>query len=224
MSWGVVVVAAGRGTRFGGPKQLVALGGRPMLSWSLLRFAAMPEIEHVVVVTEESWLGEVERLAREVAGARLDAVVPGGATRQESVRRGLDALDAACTRVLVHDGARPLVRAEDVRLGMAQVAPGRGAVLGAPVIDTIKLVDPSTMLVVQTLERECLWGAQTPQFAMRDDLARAHASARERDAIATDDVALLEAIGIAVVVVPASGDNFKVTHPGDLARAEALLR
>lgn len=224
MSWGVVVVAAGRGTRFGGPKQLVALAGRPMLGWSLETFAGMPEIEHVAVVTEAAWLEDVERIARAALGARLDAVVCGGATRQESVRHGLEALAPECAKVLVHDGARPLVRASDVRAGMREVRPGRGAVLGAPVVDTIKVVDPKTMLVERTLERTRLWGAQTPQFATREDLTRAHEHALLEEIATTDDVALLEAIGIEVVVIPASADNFKVTHPSDVARAEALLR
>lgn len=224
MSWGAIVVAAGRGTRFGGPKQLANLAGRPMLAWSLQTFAGMEELLCVVVVTEAQWLAEVERLAREVLGEKLGAVVPGGTTRQGSVARGLAALDRRCDRVFVHDGARPLVRAADVRAGMERTHDGQGAVLAAPVVDTIKVVDPSTMLVERTLDRRLLWGAQTPQFATRADLERAHARAHALGVEATDDVALLEGAGVQVVVIPASGENFKVTHPGDLARAEALLQ
>lgn len=224
MSWGGIVVAAGRGTRFGGPKQLVMLAGRPMLAWSLHTFAMMDEVASVVVVTEEQWLDEVEVLARDVMGAKLGSVVKGGASRQESVARGLHGLDGRCTHVFVHDGARPLVRASDVRTGMACTHEGQGAVLAAPVVDTIKIVDPATMLVERTLDRRVLWGAQTPQFATRADLERAHAGALARGVEATDDVALLEGVGVAVVVIPASGENFKITHPGDVARAEALLQ
>jgi 2-C-methyl-D-erythritol 4-phosphate cytidylyltransferase len=224
MRWGAIVVAAGRGTRFGRPKQLVELAGRPMLAWSLQTFAAMPEIEEIVVVTEGAWIDAVRDLAASVAAPRLAAVVPGGETRQRSVRCGLDALSSACDAVLVHDGARPLVRADDVRAGMRAVRAGRAAVLAAPVIDTIKCVDPQTMLVRSTLDRSVLWAAQTPQFAMREALVRAHDAAERSAREATDDVALLEAIDVEVEIVPASAENFKVTLPDDVLRAEAHLR
>jgi 2-C-methyl-D-erythritol 4-phosphate cytidylyltransferase len=224
LSWGAIVVAAGRGTRFGRPKQLIELAGRPMLAWSLGVFAAMPEVERIVVVTEEEWRDRVEALAREVAGTKLHATVRGGATRQQSVAAGLRAMDERCDAVFVHDGARPLVRATDVRAGMARTHAGQGAVLAAPVVDTIKVVDPDTMLVERTLDRARLWGAQTPQFATRADLERAHAHAAANGLDLTDDVALLEAVGVSVAIVAASGDNFKVTHPNDVVRAEGLLR
>lgn len=222
MRWGAIVVAAGRGTRFGGPKQLIEISGRPMLAWSLERFAALDEIVALTVVTEREWLDAVRELAARFAPGRAVRVVSGGATRQASVRCGLDALDA-CEAVLVHDGARPLVQAQDVRAGMRAVRPGRAAVLATPVVDTIKVVDPATMLVRRTLDRAELWAAQTPQFALRDELLRAHEAAARGALEATDDVALLEAIGVEVVVVPATGENFKVTHPSDVARAQAHL-
>jgi 2-C-methyl-D-erythritol 4-phosphate cytidylyltransferase len=223
MNWGTVIVAAGRGTRFGRPKQLVEIGGRPMLAWSLETFAAMPEIASLVVVTEHDWIDDVRELTARQVPERNVRVVVGGATRQASVRCGLDALPLESQAVLIHDGARPLIRADDVRAGMAQVRPGRAAVLAAPVVDTIKVVDPQTRLVRRTLERSELWAAQTPQFAMRDELLRAHDAAAANGLEATDDVALLEAIGIEVVVVPASGENFKVTHPSDISRVQGFL-
>jgi 2-C-methyl-D-erythritol 4-phosphate cytidylyltransferase len=222
MNWGAVVVAAGRGTRFGRPKQLIEIAGRPMLAWSVATFHAMPEIERVIVVTESEWLDDVH-VVMSAIDDRAIAVVPGGATRQASVRCGLQALGEACDAVLVHDGARPLVKAQDVRAGMDAVRPGRAALLAAPVVDTIKLVDSRTRLVERTLDRAKLWAAQTPQFAMREELQRAHDAAAVSSLEATDDVALLEAIGIEVVVIPVSAENFKVTHPSDAARAELLL-
>jgi 2-C-methyl-D-erythritol 4-phosphate cytidylyltransferase len=126
--------------------------------------------------------------------------------------------------VLVHDGARPLVRANDVRAGMREVHSGRGALLATPVVDTVKVVDPLTSRVKTTLDRGTLWAAQTPQFALLVDLLRAHDAAM-RDAIdATDDAALLERIGVEMTVVPSTAQNFKVTHLEDVARAEACLR
>jgi 2-C-methyl-D-erythritol 4-phosphate cytidylyltransferase len=224
MNWGAIIVAAGRGTRFGGPKQFVDIGGLPMVGWSVRTFGSMPEIGELVVVTEEEWLDPMRVLVAQLAPSHASRVVAGGATRQASVRNGLRAISDGCGGVLVHDGARPLVRSEDVRAGMREVRGGRGCVLASPVVDTIKIVDPATMTVRRTLDRGELWGAQTPQFAMRRELERAHIEAERAGIEATDDVALLEAMGVEVAVVASSNENFKVTHPHDVARAESLLR
>jgi 2-C-methyl-D-erythritol 4-phosphate cytidylyltransferase len=222
MIWGAVIVAAGRGTRFGKPKQLVPLAGLPMAGWSIRAFDAMDEIAEIVVVTEPEWIGAMGELAATIARGNV-RVVAGGASRQESVYNGVVALSPACEGVLVHDGARPLVRADEVRAAMREVGPGRAAVLAVPVVDTIKIVDPGTRVVRQTLERSELWSAQTPQLSLRSRLLDAHERARRSGLEATDDVALIEAVGDDVVVVPASPENFKITYPSDVLRAEAIL-
>jgi len=196
-----------------------------MVGWSLRTFAAMPEIAEVAIVTEDEWREPMRSLVSQIAPAGwAPQIVPGGATRQESVRNGLQAIASRVNAVFVHDGARPLVRADDVRRGMREVREGRGAVLAAQVVDTIKVVDPASMNVVRTLDRQSLWAAQTPQFAMVRDLMRAHTEAQRAGLDLTDDVALLERLGIDVAIVPSSTENFKVTHPGDIARAEPLLK
>ncbi|MGA7572272.1 MAG: 2-C-methyl-D-erythritol 4-phosphate cytidylyltransferase, partial [Candidatus Aquilonibacter sp.] len=103
-----MIVAAGRGTRFGRPKQLIEIAGRPMLAWSLQTFATMPEIGAIVVATERDWLGAVKDVTSAFCAQCEISVVGGGATRQASVRCGLDALASQYDAVLVHDGARPL--------------------------------------------------------------------------------------------------------------------
>ena len=224
MIWGAIVVAAGRGTRFGRPKQLLELAGKPLVCWSVETFARMPEIVDLVVVTEPEFMDLMELAVRPYAVSVNIAIAPGGATRQASVRLGLAALPEHCAGVLVHDGARPLVRGEDVRAGMRVVRPGRASLLAAPVIDTIKVVDDAGT-VTRTLDRATLWAAQTPQFAATRDLRIVHADAlRHAWPPATDDAGLLEQGGIEVRIVPSSADNFKVTLPGDLARAEAIVR
>ncbi|MEA2784865.1 MAG: 2-C-methyl-D-erythritol 4-phosphate cytidylyltransferase [Candidatus Eremiobacteraeota bacterium] len=224
MIWGAVIVAAGHGTRFGGPKQLVDLGGKPMIAWSIEAFAALPEIAELVIVTEPEFVERMESLAHARVKDATVIVVRGGPDRQASVRHGLEALSDDVGAVLVHDGARPLVRTSDVRNGMRPVRPGTASLLATPVIDTIKVVD-ATGKVTRTLARGELWSAQTPQFATARDLRRAHAeAARHGQPPATDDAALLERAGLDVVVVEGVADNFKVTVPGDLARAELLLR
>lgn len=222
IAWGAVVVAAGRGTRFGRPKQLIDIAGKPMLWWSLSAFANMDEIAAIVVVTEGEWLPEVASVARDAAGEKVHAVVRGGASRQASTYEGLMALPAV-DNAFVHDGARPLVTAQDVRRGMEPVCPGHAALLAAPVVDTIKVAD-SKGVVKQTLDRSVLWAAQTPQLATRADLLAAHEAGLRDGVDATDDAMLLERIGVTVHIVPGSPENFKVTLAEDHARAEAAMR
>jgi 2-C-methyl-D-erythritol 4-phosphate cytidylyltransferase len=223
LRWGAVIVAAGRGARLGRPKQLLDLAGLPMVGWSIQTFASLDEIADLVVATEPDLVETMRALIGRLAPRYSPRVVCGGATRQASVRAGLAAVPASCDAVLVHDGARPLVSARDVRAGMREVGEGRAALLAAPLVDTVKVVTPDSMLVTRTLDRSTLWAAQTPQFAMAADLRRAHERASADGIDATDDATLLERIGVAVVAVPTSAENFKVTLPQDLARAAAIL-
>lgn len=186
-------------------------------------FASMPEVAELVIATEPESIEPMRALAARLAPHRTLRVVRGGATRQQSVYEGLRAVTPACENVFVHDGARPLVSVADVRAGMREVRDRRSALLATPVIDTIKSVDPQTRRVTGTLDRRSLWSAQTPQFARAADLRAAHEQAHRDRIEATDDAALLERIGIEVVVVPASGENFKVTLPADVARASNVI-
>lgn len=224
MIWGGIIVAAGRGMRFGRPKQLIEIAGLPLMGWSLRTFAAMPEVADLVVVTENEWISNVANVVEQLTPGRDVRVVAGGETRQASVAAGMRALKAEVNAVFVHDGARPLVHAHDVREGMSATRAGRGATLVAPVVDTIKVVDPASGLVLRTLDRGELMAAQTPQFAMRRDLERAHAEASRAEFVGTDDTALLERLGIEVRAVVSSVANVKVTHPEDLQRVEFMLR
>lgn len=223
MKWAAAIVAAGRGTRLGTPKQFLELAGTPMVGWSIGKFASMPEVIEIVVATEPDALEPMRTLCERVAANRTWRVVQGGATRQESVYRALSVVSQGCDAVFVHDGARPLVALDDVRAGMRQVGVGRAALLATPVVDTVKMVDAQSLHVIETLDRSRLWAAQTPQFARTAELLAAHEAARRDGIEATDDAALLERAGIAVVVVPSTSENFKVTLPADVARAGALL-
>lgn len=223
-SWAAIVVAAGRGLRFGGPKQFVELAGLPMAGWSIRTFASIAEIRRLIVVTEPEWIARMHELIDALPEGVSSSVVAGGALRQDSVRNGLSQVPDECGGVLVHDGARPLVLAEDVRAGMRAVGPGRAAVLAEPVVDTIKVVEPASRIVRETLDRRLLWAAQTPQFATTADLRRAHEAARREGIEATDETALLERSGVRVEIIEASGENFKVTRPHDARRAAMLLQ
>ena len=224
MLWGALVLAAGHGSRFGRPKQLVELAGAPLVAWSVRTLAQMPEIVDLVVVTEPEQIETMYGILSTVANGKPFTVVPGGPTRQASVRAGIDALPDRCGAILVHDGARPLVRANDVRNALRVVREGTASLLAIPVVDTIKVVDTSTQRVKRTLDRGELWAAQTPQCATLRDMRRAHLEGARSEAPASDDAVLLERAGVDVRIVAGSADNFKVTVPEDLARAEHALR
>lgn len=226
MTIGVIIAAAGRGTRLGTarPKPLLVLGGETLLARSLRVFLAYPGVASIVVVVSDPEafrlaLGDLDRRVRLVAG---------GAERQDSVRAGLRAL-APTDLVLVHDAARPLVDAALVGRVVEAAAAHGAAVPCIPVPDTVKRVDAAGR-VEATVPRDSLRLAQTPQGFASEVLRRAHDAARDRaggaeggGVAATDDVALVERLGLPVVAVAGSRRNLKITHPGDLRVAEALL-
>jgi 2-C-methyl-D-erythritol 4-phosphate cytidylyltransferase len=202
-----IVVAAGRGERFGRPKQRELIGGHSVVERSVA--VAHEVCDGVVVVLPP---GDV------VPVPHADVSVPGGATRSASVRAGLAAVPRDAEVIVVHDAARPLASAALWRAAIEAVRRGADAALCAvPVTDTIKRVEGDH--VVATLDRSALVAVQTPQ-AFRAALLRTVHEA-ERDA--TDDGALVEAAGGHVVVVAGSATNLKITHPHDLLVAEALL-
>jgi 2-C-methyl-D-erythritol 4-phosphate cytidylyltransferase len=217
-----IVPAAGRGERLGpgAPKALRSLGGLPMLVHAVRTLAAARDVDLVVVAAPEDGTDEVGALLGSLAGADL-VVVAGGDTRQDSVARALLALPADVDVVLVHDAARPLAPVALVDAVAAAVRGGAPAVVpGVPLADTVKQVDAADR-VVATPDRSALRGVQTPQGFDRATLQAAHAAAD--DDVATDDAALVERAGVAVVVVPGHEEAFKVTRPLDLVLAEAVL-
>ncbi|MFD4258092.1 2-C-methyl-D-erythritol 4-phosphate cytidylyltransferase [Streptomyces sp. NPDC058534] len=225
-----VVPAAGRGVRLGpgAPKALRALGGTPMLIHAVRAMAASRGVSLVVVVAPPDGAAEVRSLLDAHAlPERTDfLVVPGGETRQESVRLGLDALPPEYGIVLVHDAARPLVPVDTVDAVIEAVREGAPAVVPAvPLADTVKQVEPAGVPgepepVVATPERALLRAVQTPQGFDRGTLVRAHETVTDD---VTDDASMVERMGAAVVVVPGHEEAFKVTRPLDLVLAEAVL-
>ncbi|KJY44660.1 MULTISPECIES: 2-C-methyl-D-erythritol 4-phosphate cytidylyltransferase [unclassified Streptomyces] len=227
-----VIPAAGRGVRLGpgAPKALRALGGTPMLIHAVRAMARSRAVSLVVVVAPSDGAAEVRRLVDEHAlPDRTEIlVVPGGETRQESVRAGLAALPADITCVLIHDAARPLVPVDTVDSVVEAVRDGSPAVVPAlPLADTVKEVEPGgpgePEPVVATPERARLRAVQTPQGFDLATLARAHETIAVNGEGATDDAGMVEQLGITVMVVPGHEEAFKVTRPLDLVLAEAVL-
>jgi 2-C-methyl-D-erythritol 4-phosphate cytidylyltransferase len=202
-----VIVAAGWGERFGGPKQFAELGGARLVDHAVATAAATCDAVVLVVPDEDDWIG-----------ADVDALVTGGATRAESVRAGLAAVPPGAEIVVVHDAARPLAAAGLFEAVIAAVRDGAdGAVPGLAVTDTLKRVDD--VRVTATVDRVGLVAVQTPQAFRAEILHDAHATGAD----ATDDAGLVEELGGSVVVVPGDPRNLKVTGPADLMIAAALL-
>jgi 2-C-methyl-D-erythritol 4-phosphate cytidylyltransferase/2-C-methyl-D-erythritol 2,4-cyclodiphosphate synthase len=222
-----LIVAAGRGSRFGGdlPKQYAPLGGQPVLRRTLAAFQAIPAISVRRVVIAA---GDEARYEAASAGLDLPPPILGGASRQQSVLMGLEALARdAPDLVAIHDAARPFVRAVDISACLAAAsAPGiDGAVLGVALADTLKRVDRDGA-ITDTVPRADLWRAQTPQIFLFASLLAAHRAAAalgvaEASSL-TDDAAVAERAGLKVVMVPGSEDNIKITTTEDLLRASVI--
>lgn len=215
-----LIVAAGSGERLasGGPKAFADLAGEPLLVHAVRAFAACAAIDDVVLVVGAEHL---DRAASTLDRARLAvrALVAGGATRQQSVGRGVDACPSGTAVIAVHDAARPLVtRALIARTVGALVDPWVAVAPGLPVVDTVKLVD--TEQVVRTVDRRGLSVVQTPQVFSARTLREVHARLGQD---ATDDLLLVEQGGGQVRLIPGDRRNFKVTYPEDLLIAEALI-
>jgi 2-C-methyl-D-erythritol 4-phosphate cytidylyltransferase/2-C-methyl-D-erythritol 2,4-cyclodiphosphate synthase len=214
-----LVVAAGQGSRFGGslPKQYLPLGNASVLRHAVAALADHPRIANVLVAIRPEDRASFDHA---VAGLHVMPPVVGGATRQESVRLGLEALAAyRPERVLIHDGARPFPDSWLVDRVIDGLDRAMAAIPCLPLRDTIKRAQGGT--IRETVERSALWRAQTPQGFHFDAILAAH-----RDAVGhalTDDAAVAEAAGLAPLVVEGSENNLKVTTPQDLAAAERLL-
>jgi 2-C-methyl-D-erythritol 4-phosphate cytidylyltransferase len=216
---GAILLCAGRGERLGltVPKALAPLAGRPLFTWSLETLDRCPSIEGIVVV------GPVRRLEEALAAAgprpaKLVAWAEGGRERQDSVARGLERLPERFDWVVVHDCARALASPELVSRVVADGLETGAALAALPLDDTLKRA--TLQRVDTTVPRAGLWRAQTPQVFRRDWLAAGHAAATAK---ASDDAALVEALGHPVRLTPGEALNFKITTREDLELAEAWL-
>ena len=217
-----IIAAGGAGTRMASdrPKQFMLLAGLPVIFHTLKPFEQCESIDEVIVVLPAeqsagflSFAGKFRKVAR---------VVPGGATRADSVKRGLMAIRSATARVVaVHDGVRPFVTVEEIDATVMAAQQHGAAILVAPVTDTIKQVRDQR--VVETLERSGLRRALTPQCFRYELLRQAYQQADVNDPSLTDESALVEQLGIPVSIVEGSARNIKITTAEDLVIAEAFL-
>lgn len=221
-----IVAAGGTGSRFGavGGKQLARLAGRAIVEHTLRAVASARSVDVIVVVCDSRSLRDLEELVASGIGSDTPVrVVPGGATRRESVAAGLSAVPDVAEVVLVHDGARPLVTSALIERVLREFdsADTDGLVVGHPSVDTIKVV--SDRVVTETPDRSALWAVQTPQVFSAKVLREAHRVAGRDDFEGTDDASLVERIGGRVHVFEGPRDNIKITTVEDIVCAEAVL-
>ncbi len=220
-----VVPAAGRGTRLGLnlPKALIPIAGKPMIVWTITALEQTPIVDAIVIVAPSEFIGEFEHLRSENKWRKVVAIVAGGNDRQQSVWNGLQAMPSETEWVIVHDAARPLVKPSlIVSVWEAAQEIGTAAIAALPCSDTVKRTLDG-ILIAETLDREQIWLAQTPQVFAADLLKEAHEQALKDGCSATDDAMLVERLGVPIRLVLGDPTNIKITHPVDLALAEALI-
>jgi 2-C-methyl-D-erythritol 4-phosphate cytidylyltransferase/2-C-methyl-D-erythritol 2,4-cyclodiphosphate synthase len=216
-----LIVAAGSGTRFGSPipKQYQDIGGMPILRRSVLAFLNHPLVSDVQIVYSPQHRDLYDRA---VAGLGLPEPVKGGATRQDSVRLGLEALaetSPAPSFVMIHDAARPLIDTQTITAVRKALDSAQGAIAAKPLVDTLKR--GKGQIITDTIDRANLWQAHTPQAFHFESILAAHKAAIGQQL--TDDAAVAEKAGMTVTLVPSNPDNMKITNPDDLGRAARLL-
>ncbi len=215
----VLIMAAGKGSRAGGalPKQYRKIAGQAVLRHTLNRFCPHPHIEQVQVIINPD---DAPLYRDVVAGLSIAAPISGGASRQESVRLGLEALATnPPDLVLIHDAARPFVDGATIDGVIAALSDADGAIAAIPMTDTVKLSQGTT--IIKGISRDGLWRAQTPQGFRYNAILNAHRKAIGLDL--TDDAAVAEHAGLQVRLIQANEDNFKITRAADFARAERML-
>lgn len=222
MKTSVVIVCAGNSTRMGGVnKILLPLGERRVIGVTMQAFEKCESVAEIVIVAREADIPEIKAEAETAGITKLAACTTGGATRQESVINGIKKISRDTELVAVHDGARPLVKPENIERVIRDASVFGGATLGVPVKDTIKTVEDG--LITDTPPRKLLYITQTPQIFKRSLYFEGIDFALEHGLDFTDDCQLVEAIGGKVAMTVGDYTNIKITTPEDIRLAEVLL-
>jgi 2-C-methyl-D-erythritol 4-phosphate cytidylyltransferase len=219
-----LITAAGKGQRMHSetPKQYLPLGGKPVLAQTVQVFEDCPSVDGVYLIVPQDQMDLVQKEVVEKYGfKKVLKVVRGGKMRQQSVWNGIRAIRSGCAIVVVHDGVRPLIRQELIEESIEEARRGGAAVIAVPPKDTVKRLRDGRQL--QTLPREEIWLAQTPQTFQFSLLKKAYQKAAQEAWVGTDDCALVENLGQAVSIIMGDYANIKITTAEDLLLAEILF-
>lgn len=223
MKISVIIVAAGSSRRMGFDKLEADLDGESVLTRSLLAFQACPGVGEIWVVTNPEKFDAIRETAERLAISRFAGTIEGGAERHLSVNAGLERVGEGFDLVAVHDGARPLVSAAAVTRCAEKASQVGAATLAHRVADTLKRGNDE-LQVCGAVSRENLWAMETPQIFQRELLRKAYARVVADGEVVTDEVSAMEAIGVSVSLVENTEPNLKITVPGDLVVATAILK
>lgn len=218
-----VIVSAGSSSRMGGiNKQFLEFGGMPVIAHSVKVFQENSSIAEIVVVTRETDIPQIEKLVEKFGFSKVSSIVVGGATRQKSVLKGIEACSPCATHIAVHDGARPLVTDKIINDTLSVAVKTGAAATGVKVVDTIKCVNNRNE-ILSTPERDTLRAVHTPQIFSKKLYLDAARSVQDSDSF-TDDCKLIEASGNTVTIVEGDYQNIKITTPADFCIAEAFFK
>ena len=220
MKVSAIIPAAGSGERFGEEKQFKLFSGRPLLFHTLKLFLQSDYIDEIIVAVPSASVDSTHRDVLSMSAGKPVKVVAGGTRRQDSVKNGIDVSDSHSTLVCIHDAARPFVTEDLIQRSISACEFADGAVVGIPSKDTVKFSENG--LVKETLDREKIWLAQTPQCFHKNKLLQALYNAEKENLIGTDESALMEAMGFSIKLVDGESNNFKITTKDDWIRAELV--
>ena len=220
MKVSAIIPAAGSGERFGEEKQFKLLAGRPLFFHTLKLFLQSDYIDEIIVAVPSANVDSTHRDVLSMSVGKPVKVVAGGTRRQDSVKNGIDVSDLDSTLVCIHDAARPFVTEDLIQRSIAACEFADGTVVGIPSKDTVKFSENG--LVKETLDREKIWLAQTPQCFHKNKLIQALYYAETENLTGTDESALMEAMGFSIKLVDGDSNNFKITTKDDWIRAEIV--
>jgi 2-C-methyl-D-erythritol 4-phosphate cytidylyltransferase len=233
-----IIVAAGSSQRMGFDKLFATIAGKPIMAHTLRAFELASSVNEIIVVAREDRHDEIRKISHAENFRKVASIIVGGERRQDSVRAGLNRLNAAAKYVAVHDAARPLIGPEQIERVFEQCVIHGAAALADPINDTLKRgdVDPvrsrshdvgqaeQVIVVTGSVDRHQLYAMQTPQIFKRALIEEAYRAAHMENLSLTDEVSAVERFGRKVVLVPSDDFNFKITYPRDLALGEFVLK
>jgi 2-C-methyl-D-erythritol 4-phosphate cytidylyltransferase len=217
-----ILVAAGDSRRMGFDKLFATIAGKAVIAHTIHAFERAGFVSEIVIVARKDRLDEVKAIVREEKFKKVRSIIPGGKQRQDSVRAGLDHLEAGAKYVAIHDAARPLITGEQIGRVFEQCRMYAAASLAEPITDTLKYAD-TEFFVTDSVDRHQLYAMQTPQVFERRLIEDAYRALDAENASVTDEVSAVERLGRKIILVPNQDLNFKITYPRDLALAEFVL-